>query len=95
MPTDSIIDNLYVFFAETGEKHKLGHIKDIELTTSDSQEAEHYLNLKPTESFGVEVGWHRSAHYIEALIIGAKSHVPNNWLKRHHISMNRRKAYGK
>lgn len=90
MPTESIIDNLYVFFPETGEKHKLGHIKDIELTASDSLEAEHYLNLKPTESFSIEVGWHRSAHYVEALIIGAKSHVPNNWLKRHHISMNRK-----
>lgn len=92
MPTDYIIDNLYVFDTETGEKHKLGHIKDIELTASDSQEAEHYLNLNPTESFSIEVGWHRSAHYIMALIIGAKSHVPNNWLKSHHISMNRKGA---
>lgn len=28
MPTDLIIDDLCVFDAETGEKHKLGHIKN-------------------------------------------------------------------
>lgn len=90
MPTESIIDNLYVFFPETGEKHKLGYVKDVELETTETSEESRYLNLNPMESFSIEVGWHRSAHYIEALIIGAKSHVPNNWLKRHHISMNRK-----
>ena len=84
------LSDLVFIDTETGEKHKLGHIKDIELTASDSQEAETYLRLNSTESFSIEVGWHRSAHYVEALIIGAKSHVPNNWLKRHHISMNRK-----
>lgn len=53
MPTDLITDNLYVFNVETGEKNKLGRIEDAELTVSDSQDAEHYFNLKPMESFSV------------------------------------------
>ena len=90
MPTDSIIDNLYVFFPETGEKHKLGYIKDIELTASDKQEAEHYLNLKPTESYSGTIEIKRSLVYQLDVRIGHKFRVPNNWLKRHHISMNRK-----
>lgn len=90
MPTESITDDLYVFDAETGEKHKLGHIKDIELTASDSQEAEHYFNLKPTELFSVTFEVSRSLVYQLDVRIGHKFRVPNNWLKRHHISMNRK-----
>lgn len=37
----------------------------------------------------------RSLVYQLDIQIGHKYRVPNNWLKRHHISMNRRKAYGK
>jgi hypothetical protein len=84
------LSDLVFIDTETGEKHKLGHIEDIELTASEAQEDIPYLNLNVSESFSAEIGWHRSAHYIEALIIGAKSHVPNNWLKKHHISMNRK-----
>lgn len=90
MPTESIIDNLYVFFPETGEKHKLGHIKDIELTTCDSQDAEPYLSLNSTESFSGTLKVRRSLVYQLDVIIGHKYRVPNNWLKRHHISMNRK-----
>jgi hypothetical protein len=90
MPTDSIIDNVYVFDVETGEKHKLGHIENIELTASDSQEAEHYLNLKPTESYSGTIEIKRSLVYQLDVRIGHKFRVPNNWLKRHHISMNRK-----
>lgn len=93
MPTESIIDNLYVFFPETGEKHKLWHIKDIELTASDSQEAEPYLRLNSTESFSGTLTVRRSLVYQLDVIIGHKYRVPNNWLKRHHISMNRKGAY--
>lgn len=95
MPTDSIIDNLYVFDAETDEKHKLGHVKDIELTTTGTSEEAQYLNLKPTESYSGTIEIKRSLVYQLDVIIGHKFRVPNNWLKRHHISMNRRKAYGK
>lgn len=90
MPTDSIIDNLYVFDAETGEKHKLGHIKDIELTASDSQEAEHYSKLKPTGSFSGTFEVSRSLVYQLDVRIGHKFRVPNNWLKHHGFPMNRR-----
>lgn len=93
MPTESIIDDLYVFFPETGEKHKLGHIKDIELTASDSQDAEPYLRLNSTESFSGTLKVRRSLVYQLDVIIGHKYRVPNNWLKRHHISMNRKGAY--
>jgi hypothetical protein len=90
MPTDYIVDDLYVFDTETGEKHKLGHIKDIELTASDSQEAEHYLNLKPTESYSGTIEIKRSLVYQLDVRIGHKFRVPNNWLKRHKYPMNRR-----
>lgn len=91
MPTDSIIDNLYVFDAETGEKHKLGHIKDIELTASDSQEAEPYLKLNSTESFSATLKVRQSLVYQLDVRIGHKFRVPNNWLKHHGYPMNRRK----
>lgn len=90
MPTDSIIDNLYVFYAETGEKHKLGHVKDIELTTTGTSEEAHYLDLKPTESFSGTVTVKRSLVYQLDIRIGHKFRVPNNWLKRHKFSMNRK-----
>lgn len=90
MPTDSIIDDLYVFFPETGEKHKLGHIKNIELTASDNQDAEPDLRLNSTESFSGTLKVRRSLVYQLDVIIGHKYRVPNNWLKRHHISMNRK-----
>lgn len=93
MPTESIIDNLYVFDTETGEKHKLGHIKDIELTASDSQEAESYLKLNSTESFTFSgtLKVKRSLVYQLDVRIGHKFRVPNNWLKHHGYPMNRRK----
>lgn len=91
MPTDSIIDNLYVFDAETGEKHKLGHIEDIELAVSDSQEAEPYLRLNSTESFIGTFEVRRSSVYQLDVRIGHKFRVPNNWLKMHGIPMNRRR----
>ena len=93
MPTDSTIDNLYVFDAETGEKHKLGHIKDYELTASDSQDAEPNLRLNHTESFSVSGTFkvRRSLVYQLDVRIGHKFRVPNNWLKHHGFPMNRRK----
>lgn len=90
MPADSIIDNLYVFDAETGEKRKLGHIKDIELTASDSQDAESYLRLNHTESFSGTFEVRRSLVYQLDVRIGHKFRVPNNWLKHHGFPMNRR-----
>lgn len=95
MPTDSIIDNVYVFDAETGEKHKLGHIEDIELTASDSQYAESYLKTIFTESLSATFTVSQSLVYQLDVMIGHKFRVPNNWLKRHKIPMNRRKAMAK
>lgn len=89
MQTSDIVDNLYVLDTETGEKHTFGQIKDIELTTTEVQENIPYLNLNASESFSVEIGWHRSAHYVEMLVIGRKDGVPNNWLKMHKFPMNR------
>ena len=93
MPTDLIIDELCVFDAETGEKHKLGHIKNIEPTASDSQDAEPYLSHKFTKSFSGTLTFkvRRSLVYQLDVIIGHKYRVPNNWLKHHGFPMNRRK----
>ena len=90
MPTDYIVDNLYVFFAETGEKHKIGHVKDVELTATETPEESQYLNLKPMESYSGTIEIKRSLVYQLDVRIGHKFRVPNNWLKRHHISMNRK-----
>ena len=87
MPTDLIIDDLYVFDAETGEKHKLGHI----ITASANEETETYSNLKSMESFSGTFKVRRSLVYQFDVRIGHKFRVPNNWLKRHKIPMNRRK----
>lgn len=91
MPTDLIIDDLCVFDAETGEKHKLGHIENIEPTASDSQDAEPYLSLKFTKSFSGTLKVRRSLVYQLDVIIGHKYRVPNNWLKHHGFPMNRRR----
>ncbi len=89
--TDSIIDNLYIFDLETGEKHKLGYVKDVELTATETPEEPRYLNLKPTESYSGTIEIKRSLVYQLDVRIGHKFRVPNNWLKRHKIPMNRRK----
>ena len=96
MPTDSIIDNLYVFYTETGEKHKLGQIKDIELTATETESEEKYLDLmKGAKTFSCSCSCScripAELVYLAFLSAGAKDRVPNNWLKRHKYPMNRRK----
>lgn len=76
---------------ETGEKYKLGYIENVELTASDSQEAESYLRLNSTESFSATLEVRRSLVYQLDVRIGHKYRVPNNWLKHHGYPMNRRK----
>ena len=91
MPIKDFKNLFWIVDAETGEKHKMGHIENVELTASDSQEAEPYINLKPMESFSAEVKTHGSVINKVLVMIGAKSFVPNNWLKHHGFPMNRRK----
>ena len=91
MPIKDFKKLFWFFDAETGEKHKLGHIEDIELTASDNEKTEPYINLKPMESFSAEVKTHGSVINKVLVMIGAKSFVPNNWLKHHGYPMNRRK----
>ena len=81
-----------LFFKDlsTGETFRFGGVKDIELTTSNSQEAEHYLNLKPVESYSGTIEIKRSLVFQIDVRIGHKFRVPNNWLKRHRIPMNRK-----
>ena len=81
-----------LFFKDlsTGETFRFGDVKDIELTTSDSQEAEPYLRLNSAESFSGTFKVRRSLVYQLDVIIGHKYRVPNNWLKRHRIPMNRK-----
>lgn len=90
MPTDSIIDNLYVFDVETGEKHKLGHIKDIELAATETVD-EQKINMFESKSFSCEIKMDPASVYCLYLLRGEKNKVPNNWLKRHGYPMNRRK----
>ena len=90
MRTESITDNLYVFDAETGEKHKLGHIKDIELTTTETVD-EQKINMFDLKSFSCEIKMDPASVYYLYLLRGEKNKVPNNWLKHHGFPMNRRK----
>lgn len=89
MPTDLIIDDLYVFDAETGEKHKLGHIKDIELTATETIN-EQKINMFESKTFSCEIKMDSVSVYCLYLIRGEKNKVPNNWLKHHGFPMNRR-----
>lgn len=90
MPTDNIIDNLYFFDVETGEKHKIGHLENVELTPTETQESEKNINLNTSESFSVTIDVKRSLVYQLDVRIGHKFRVPNNWLKRHKFPMNRK-----
>lgn len=91
MPIKDFKNLFWIVDAETGEKHKMGHIKDIELTASDSQEAEPNQRLNYTESFSATLKVRRSLVYQLDVRIGHKFRVPNNWLKHHGFPMNRRK----
>lgn len=89
MRNESIIDNLYVFDAETGEKHKLGHIKDIELTATETVD-EQIINMFESKSFSCEIKMDSASVYCLYLLKGEKNKVLNNWLKHHGFPMNRR-----
>ena len=89
MQTESIIDNLYVIDAETGEKHKLGHIKDIELTATETED-EQKINMFESKSFSCEIKMDPASIYCLYLLRGEKNKGPNNWLKHHGFPMNRR-----
>ncbi len=89
MPTDLIIDELCAFDAETGEKHKLGHIKDIELTATETvDEQKIKIFESKSKSFSCEI---KMPPHLFYLLRGEKNKVPNNWLKHHGFPMNRRK----
>lgn len=90
MPTDLIIDDLCVFDAETGEKHKLGHIKDIELTATETVD-EKKINMLKSKSFNCEIKMSPRLFNYLYLLRSEKNKVPNNWLKHHGFPMNRRK----
>lgn len=92
MTTDLYIDDLMIVNVETGEKHKLGQIKEVKLTAAETDGEQKYLDLmKGAKTFSCSFQVCRSAVYQLDLRIGNKSRVPNNWLKRHKIPMNRRK----
>lgn len=90
MPTDLIIDDLCVFDAETGEKHKLGHIKDIELTATETVDEQEIKYFEP-KAFSIEIKKNREVVYYLYWLTGRKNLIPNNWLKHHGFPMNRRK----
>lgn len=91
MPTDLYIDDLMIVNVETGEKQKLGQIKEVELTAAETDGEQKYLDLMNREmTFSCSFRIPLELVYLAFLSAGAKSRVPNNWLKRHHISMNRK-----
>lgn len=92
MPTDSIKNNLCVFDAETGEKYKLGHIEDIELTAIETVD-EQKINYFESKALSIEIKNNRMVVYYLYWLTGKKNLIPNNWLKHHGFPMNRRKAY--
>lgn len=95
MPTDFNlpIDDLMIVNMETGEKQKLGHIKEVELTAAETDGEQKYLDLMSGEkAFSCSFRIPLNLVYLAFLSVGAKNQVPNNWLKRHKYPMNRRKA---
>ena len=81
---------LYMVNMETGEKHKLDHIKNIEINSESTNNENKYLSLNSSEEFSGVIHVKRSLVYLLDVRIGHKFLVPNNWLKRHKIPMNRR-----
>ena len=94
MPTDLddlITAGLMFVDTETGEKHKFGQLKDIQLSAMETEGEPKYLDLmKGARTFSCSIQVKRSSVYLLDIRIGAKYRVPNNWLKRHKFPMNRR-----
>lgn len=88
MPTK---DSEKQFYIKVGDKiEPLKEIMDFE--PSVDEEIELHFSLKSMEtSFSAEVKTHGSVINKVLVMIGAKSFVPNNWLKHHGYPMNRRK----
>lgn len=85
--TNYELKDLYMVDMETGGKWKLDHIKDIEFNSESTDNENKYLSLTPFEDFSCDIHVNR---YQLNIIMGYKFLIPNNWLKRHKIPMNRR-----
>ena len=81
---------LYIIDMETGKKFKLDHIKDVEINSERTDNENKYLSLNSSGEFSGVIHVKRSLVYLLDVRIGHKFLVPNNWLKRHKIPMNRR-----
>lgn len=90
MPTENYMDGkIFAFDMETGEKYEIGHVKDAELSISDSID-EQKINMFESKSFSCEIKMDPASVYCLYLLRGEKNKVPNNWLKHHGFPMNRR-----
>lgn len=87
-PKDLDYTPLYIADLETDETYLIGHIENIETASSEYQNDEKYIKMNESYTFSATI--RRSSVYWLDIRIGHKHRVPNNWLKRHHISMNRR-----
>lgn len=92
MPTENFMDGKIVAFdMETGKNYEIGHVKDTELSISDSID-EQEINYFESKALSIKIQNRWVVYYLYWLI-GKKNLIPNNWLKRHGFPMNRRKAY--
>lgn len=90
-PKDLDYTPLYIADLGTDETYLIGHIENIETSSSEHQDDEKYIKLNESSTFSATI--RRSAVYQLYIRIGHKYRVPNNWLKMHHISMNRKGGY--
>ena len=88
-PKDLDYTPLYIADLGTDETYLIGHIENIETTSSEHQDNEKYIKLNESYTFNATI--RRSAVYLLDIRIGHKYRVPNNWLKHHGFPMNRRK----
>ena len=90
MQTENFMDGkIFAFDMETGEKYEIGHVKDVELSISDSID-EKEINYFESKAFSIECKMPREVVYYLYWLTGNKNLIPNNWLKHHGFPMNRR-----
>lgn len=91
MPTENFMDGkIFAFDMETGKNYEIGHVKDAELSISDSID-EQKTNYFESKALSIEIKKNRVVVYYLYWLTGKKNLIPNNWLKHHGYSMNRRK----
>lgn len=89
MPTEenSIFNTLYAVDGQ-GKQYEIGKLQSIDIKGSNNDTCLNEFLIIPPD---FEIKMNRWNCNLFMCVCGFKRYVPNNWLKRNHLPMNRRK----